>query len=138
MEIRNKDKETALQIATRLPQTTKDEFENYLKEIERKKEIKPKETKENVVKEAEEMSRSLVKVFLSQSLNSHNPAAITQYLLDIVNFVNRDHFDCTVFGNEQNFYQKYDKEEQKETLLQSIVNKGMVKEREEVLSVLII
>ena len=50
-------------------------------------------------------SRELVKVFLSQPLTSHDPATISQYLFDIINFVNKDHFDCSVFcdEDEQNF-----------------------------------
>ena len=137
MDTKNDMGETLIQIATRLPKTRKDEFEEYPYEIEKKSGIKPIGIRENIVKEAEKKSRELVKVFLSQSLNSHDPRAISQYLFDIVNFVNKDHFDSTVFGDEQNlFYKKYDKEEGKETLLQSVVNKGLVKEREEVLFVL--
>ena len=125
--------ETPLQIAARLPKTRKDEFEDYLKEVVKKKEFKPTETKEDVVKEAQRKSRELAKVFLSQALPSHDPAIISKYLFDIMNFVNKDHFESTVFGKEQNFYLKYDKDEGKETLLQSVLNKGMVKDREEIL-----
>ncbi len=123
--------ETPFQIAARLPKTRKDELEDYLKEVERKKEIKLIESKENVVREAEERSRELAKVFLSQCLNSHDPTTISNYLFDMLNFVNKDHFNCTVFGVEQKFYLKYDKKEGKETLLQSIVDNGMVKDRAE-------
>ena len=139
MDTQNDVGETPFQIAARLPKTRKDEFENYLKEIERKREIKPTETNDemfNVVKEAERKSRELAKVFLSQPLNSHDPPTISKYLFDIVNFVQKNHFYCTVFGDEQNFHLKYDKEEGKETLLQSVLNKGLVKQREEVLFVM--
>ena len=137
MFTKNDAGETLFQIAARLPKTRRDEFEIYLQEAERKNEIKLTETKENVVKEAEERSRELAKVFLSQSLNSHDPATISKYLVDILNFVNKDHFLCFVFGEEQKFYLKYDKEEGTDTLLQSVVNnKGMVKDREEILEVM--
>ena len=91
---------------------------------------------DDVVKEAERISRDLANVFLSQSLNTHDPASISKFLFDMVNFVNKDHINCTVFGDEQKFYLKYDKKEGKATLLQSIVDKGMLKDREEILDVM--
>ena len=89
-----------------------------------------------MVAEAEKISRELAKVFLSQSLNFHDPATISKYLFDIMNFVNKDYFECKDFGEAQNFYLKYDKEKGKETLLQAVVNNGMVKDREEILFVM--
>ena len=136
IETRNDMGETLFHVAARLPKTRKDQFEEYLKEVDRKREIEPTETTEDIVKEAEIRSRNLAMVFMAQSLSNHDPAIISQYLLDVVNFVNMGHFDSNVFGNEQNFYLKYDKAQGKETLLQSIVNKGLVKEREEVIYVL--
>ena len=136
MDTKNDVGETPFQIAARLPKTRKEEFEDILKEVERKKELKPTEKMDDVVKEAERISRELAKVFLLQSLNTHDPASISKFLFDMLNFVNKDHFNCTVFGDEQKFYLKYDKKEGKETLLQSIVDKGMVKDREEVLGVM--
>ena len=136
MDTRNDMGETLFQIAARLPKTRKDEYEEYLKEVKRKKKMKPRETQENVLKEAEAKSRELAKVFLSQSLNDHDPVTISNYLIDIVNFVNKGHCDFNIFDNEQKFFTKYDKKDEKQTLLQSVLNKGLVKEREEVLYVL--
>ncbi len=136
MDTKNDVGETLFQIAARLPKTRKDQFEEYLKEVKRRREIKPTETKDNVLKEAEEKSRELAKVFLSESLHSHDPTTISKYLFDIMNFVNKEHFKCSVFGDKQKFYLNYDKEEGKETLLQSVVDKGKVKDREEVLGVM--
>ena len=136
MDTRNDMGESLFQIAARLPKTRKDEYEEYLKEVERKKELEPKERKENVVKEAEVRSRNLAKVFLSQSLNNHDPATLSKFLFDIVNFVSMAHFDSNVFGDGQKFYLKTDKEEGTKTLLQSVVNEGLVKVREDVLYVM--
>ena len=45
-------KETLFQIAARLPQSRKDEFEEYLEDVKRRKELKPKETIEDIIKDA--------------------------------------------------------------------------------------
>ena len=136
METRNDMGETPFQIAARLPKTRKDEFEEYLHQVEKRDEIKPKETLDSIVKEAEIQSRKLIRIFLSQSLNKHDPASISNYVFDIVNFSNKEHFDCKVFGDDQKFYLKYDKEEGKETLLQSVVNNSLIKDREEILEIM--
>ena len=69
-ETENDMAETPFQIAARLPKTRKDEFEEYLKEVERKKEIKPKETVRDIREEAEKDSKDLAKVFLSFTTNT--------------------------------------------------------------------
>ena len=74
----------------------------------------------------------MAKVFLSHSLKNFEPATITKYMFDLINFANKSHFDSEVFDDR--FFLNNDKAEGEETLLQSIVNnKGLVKEREEVL-----
>ena len=40
------------------------------------------------------------------------------------------------FGDEQKFYLKFDKEDGKETLLQSVVNNVLIKDREEILEIM--
>ena len=45
-------------------------------------------------------------------------------------------FDATLLGDKEKFYSNYDKTEKKETLLESTLNNGMIKEREDMLEVM--
>ena len=136
MEIQNKMGETPFQIATRLPKTRKDDFEEYLEAVETRKEIEPKETLEEILEEAKTASRKLANVFISQSLNNHDPASIAKQVFDMMTFIKKDHFDPTLLGDEQKFYSKYDKANKKETMLEFTLNNGMIKEREDMIEVM--
>ena len=48
-----------------------------------------------------------------------------------MNFVKKVPLDAKILGDEQKFYMKYDKTEDEETMLESTLNNGMVKERED-------
>ena len=136
MEAKNEVGETPFQIAARLPKTRKEEFEEYLEKVEKQKEIKPKETLDEVRKEAESESRNLANVFISQTLYNHEPTTISKHVFDMMNFVKKDHFKPDLLGDQQKFYANYDKTEKKETLLEATLNHGMVKEREDMLEVM--
>ena len=136
MDYKNDMGESPFHIAARLPKTRKDEFEELLKDVRRNKENKPKESIADILREAEKVSRDLANVFLSQSLEKHDPISISNQMFDMMNFVKKEHFDANALGDEQKVYLKYDKTNQNETLLESTLNIGMVKEREDMIRVM--
>ena len=73
----------------------------------------------------------LAKVFFSQPLQKHDPASISRKMFDMMNFVKKSHFDSELLEDEQKFYLKYDKENNNETFAESILDNGMIKERED-------
>ena len=91
-----------------------------------------------VVEDAKKISNQLKKSFLSQPLSKHDQSLVSDRIFDITaNFILED-FDETLFGEDQKFYAKYDlSEENKETLLEFVVNHGMLKEREEILDAML-
>ena len=119
MDAENEMGETPFQIAARLPKTRKDEFEEYLREVERKKEYKPKETIADICEETGKVSRELANIFLSQSLIKHDQTSISNQIVDIKNFVELKHFDGKDLGHKQKFSMNYDKDKQDETMLES-------------------
>ena len=137
METENDMRETIFQIAARIPETRKKEFEEYLVNVNQKRESIPKETIEDILQEAERNSNKLAGVFLSQSLKKHDPTTISNRMNDIMNFVKKDHFDPGILGDSHKFYLKYDKMNKKETFLESIIKYGMIKQREDVIYVMV-
>lgn len=135
-KIKNSKGDNIYQIASRLPQTRQQEFENYIKEISKNKDTKPEEALTEIVMEAKLKSDKLIQIFLSQPLLYHDKSSVSDRIYDITNNFCLENIDIKKFGKNQNFYAKYDSKK-KETLLEFVVNNGMLKEREEVLDAML-
>ena len=132
----NKRGESLFQIASRYPQTKKENFEAYLMELERKNDYKPKETLECVVKEAEKKANEITKLLLAKPLWKLDPLSISKKVSDITDYIQKRHFDEKVFGDDQKFYLHRDPVSN-ETFLESTISLGMQKEQSEILDVMI-
>ena len=133
IDITNKSGETPFQIATRFPKIKKQEYNQQL-ETFKKTGVKQKEPINDIIMMASKKSNDMAKIFIAQNLSHHDPQSISRRVSDIVNHVksNRSSF-CG-----QKFYIKFStNDEVEETVLQSIVGQGLLKEREEVLDIMI-
>ena len=114
---RNELGESAFKIAAKYPQIKMNEFKEHIEELKRKKSKKPKESIQSVKKEAEDKSRKMAKIFLSQPIHEHNYASISNRISDITNFCDQKHFDGQIFGRDQKFYLKLDSQ-RKQTFIE--------------------
>ena len=132
IEIKNKIGETPFQIATRFPKIKK---QGYHQQIESYKSsgIKPKDPIDIVIKTATQKSNEMAKLFLAQNLSHHDRESIARRVSDIVDHVKSN--PSSFCG--QKFYVKFSSNNKDETLLDSIVSQGLLKEREEVLDIMI-
>ena len=139
IEICNDLGETPFQIATRFPQRKKQEYIQQLESYNRSG-VKPKESMDSVIELASIKSNELANLFLAQKLSRHDPATISRRVSDIVEHVEackkNDSLRSLRLG-ELKFYLNFStKDKAKETLLESIVSQGLLKEREEVLEII--
>ena len=139
IEICNNLGETPFQIATRLPQRKKQEYYQQLESYNRSG-VKPKMSIDSIIEMASKKSNELANLFLVQKLSSHDPATISRRVSDIVDYVEackeNDSIRSLKLG-ELKFYLNFSsKDKAKETLLESIVSQGLLKEREEVLEII--
>ena len=110
MDTKNDMGESLFQIAARLPKTRKDEFEEYLEEgndMEWDMGQMGHDEIEDIRKAAENRSRDLAKIFLSQSLDEHDTTSISNHIFDLMNFVKKVPFDANFLGDKQKFYLNY-------------------------------
>ena len=130
--IKNEVGETLLQIATRYPQSKKQQYEQILKDYDRTG-VRPKDTLNSILKGASDKSNRMAKLFISQKLDTHDDqSAISQFVSDIIAHTKSDHFDKEIFGVHGKFF-KNTPSKGKETLLSSVLNLGLLKEREDIL-----
>ena len=114
----------------------KKEYGNYLEDLRKKGELKPDETLESVVMEAENISREMAKLFLSAPLFEHDLKSIANKMQEVVNFANQSHIKETTFGDAEKFYLKVDGAGENETLMESILEQDLLKEREDAIDVM--
>ena len=126
--------ESPFQIAVRLPQIKRDEYTKYLQKLADVN-IKPKNTLEEIIKQAEEKSNKIAQMFLSRPLVHCDSATVSQRIADIFNWTQKDHFDENIMGAEKKVCLKYDPKD-KETLMRSMASQGSFDEKEQVLSAL--
>ena len=131
--IKNEVGDTMFQIATRYPQSKKQENEQIMKDYKRTG-VKPKDTLNSILKAASDKSNQMAKLFISQKLDHHDTSSISQFVSDIIAHTKADHFDKEIFGEQGKFFKNTSsKGENNETLLGSVLNLGLLKEREEIL-----
>ena len=136
MIIKNKVGDTLFQVATRYPQVKKQEYEVILKDFKRTG-VKPKKTLDSIIEASSDKSNRMAKLFLSQKLDSHDTSSISQWVSDIIAHTKADHFNKEIFGEQGKFFKNTaSKGENKETLLGSVLNLGLLKEREEILEII--
>ena len=135
--IKNEVGDTLFQIATRYPKSKKQEYEQFLKDSNRTG-VKPKDTLNSNIKAASKISNIMAKLFISQKLDHHDTGSISQFVGDIIAHTKADHFDKEIFGEQGKkfFKNTASKGKSKETLLGSVLNLGLLKEREEILEVI--
>ena len=132
---RNAMGENASQVAAKYPQTIKEKYKQYLEVLKKKKEMTPNETLDWVFAEAEEISRQMAKHFLSTPLLKHDLKSIENKMQEVVNLSSQSHIDEKTFGDDQKFYLKFDADGS-ETLMESIVEQNLIKEREVCINVM--
>ena len=127
--------ETLFQIATRFPQIKKQEYDQEVSAY-MKTGHKPHESLDEILQKAAVKSNAMAKLFLSQKLSDHDQESITQRVADISDHCKSPHFDADILGDKQKFYLNSSKNENKEILLDSCVNQGLIPEREEILEIM--
>lgn len=132
IEISNKIGESPFQIATRFPKIVKQEYHQQI-ETYKNSGIKPKDPIDNVIIRASKKSNEMAKLFIAQTLTHHDRESIARRVSDIVNHVKSN--QSSFCG--QKFYLKFSINNADETLLESIATQGLLKEREEVLDIMI-
>ena len=139
IEISNNLGETPFQIATRLPQRRKQEYNQQLESYNRSG-VKSKVAIETVLEKASKKSNELANLFLVQKLSRHDPVTISKRVSDIVDHVGACKKNKSLKSlqlDEHKFYLNFSTNDKaKETLLESIVSQGLLKEREEVLELM--
>ena len=131
--IKNEFGDTLFQIATRYPQSMKQEYEQIMKDYKMTG-VRPKDTLNSILKAASDKSNQMAKLFISQKLDRHDTSSISQFVSDIIAHAKVDHFDKEIFRGQGLFFKNTaSKGENKETLLGSVLNLGLLKEREEIL-----
>ncbi len=134
--IKNEVGDTLIQIATRYPQSMKQEYEQILKDYDRTG-VRPKGTLNSVIKAASDKSNEMAKLFIAQKLDHHDTSSLSQFVSDIIAHTKADHFDKEIFEGQGLFYKNTtSKGKNKETLIGSVLNLGLLKEREEILDVI--
>ena len=133
---KNSKGENIFQIASKLPQTREKEFRVYSEKIKKNKEAKPDDTLTAIVEDARQISIKLKKLFLSQPLFKHDQSLVSDRIFDIKNYILED-FNEKHFDEDHKFYANYDINNRETTLLEFVVNHGMLKEREEVLDAML-
>ena len=93
--------ETLVQLATRLPQMMKQEYDQEVI-ASAKTGLKPKDTLENVVQKAANKSNALAKIFISQKLSRHDQENITRRIADISDHSKAEHSDASVMLDKEN------------------------------------
>ena len=126
--------ENAPQVVAKYPQIIREEHRKYLEDVEKKNEMKPEETLEKVVMDAEKKSRKMAKMFLSKSLVKHDLRSVTNKMQEVVHFSSQSHFNEKTFGDDEKFYLKVDVDN--ETLMESILELNLLKEREDTIDVM--
>ena len=130
--------ESLFQVATRLPQMKKQEYDQDLTAYD-KTGHKPKEALETILQNPAKKSNALAKLFLSQKLSRHDQETIKRRIADISDHCKAKHFDPSIMeGNKNKFYMKYasNENEYPETLLESCLNLGLKAEAEDILDVM--
>ena len=131
--------ETLFQLATRLPQMKKQEYDQELSTYD-KTGHKPKDTLENIVQNAEIKSNAIAQLFLSQKLPRHDQQSITRRIADISDHCKARHYNPSIMQKKENkFFMNYASYENNnsETLLESCLNLGLKAEAEDILDVMI-
>ena len=137
IEVSNNIGETPFQIAIRLPQRKKQEYTQQLEAYNRSGVKLKEETIRTGIEMSSKKGNKLAKLFLAQKLSHHGPATISRRVSDIVDYVKAFKKYSLYSLGEQKFHLKFStNDEAKETLLESIVSHGLLKEREEVLEIL--
>ena len=86
---------------------------------------------------AKRRHKEVVEKLLSLDVVDHTKSSIIDRVNTISDYVNDDeHFDVKCFGEGPMFYMKRSKDDGRKTLLQSIVDQKLVKEREQVLDII--
>ena len=130
--------ETPFQLATRLPQIKKQEYDQELSAYA-KTGLKPEDTLDNIVQKAAKKSNALAKIFLSHKLLRHDKERITRRVAEISDHSKSEHYDANIMeGKENKFYMNYasNENENSETLLESCLNLGLKAEAEDILEVM--
>ena len=96
--------ETLFQLATRLPQMKKQEYNQELSAYN-KTGHKPKDTLETIVQNAARKSNALAKLFLSQKLSHHDQERITKRVGEISDHCKARHYNPSIMQKKENkFY----------------------------------
>lgn len=132
IEIKNRIGETPFQIATRFPKIKKQEYHQQI-ESYKNTGMMPKDPIDILMKTATQKSNEMAKLFIAQKLSRHDRESIATRVSDIVNHIK---FNQISFCS-QKFYLKFSINNEDETLLESIVSQDLLKEREEVLEIMI-